>query len=648
MNNFCIIYDKEGKEYSSVYEEEENNEIFENAKLEDFEIIKCLGEGAFGKVYKVNFIKNNRIYAMKQIDLTQKKGALKYNLNEVKFLEKLSHPHIVKYYKSFNCNVKEKDILCIILEYINNGSLNDLIKSYKKINMKIPEELIWNFLLQCYSGLTYIHQKGVVHRDIKPENLLLDDNLIVKIGDFGTSGLYRNLQIFEKYEEMKIHKTYIGTLGFMAPEVEKEIKYDEKLDIFSMGVSFYQICYFIRPDEILKQYDKEKANYSQELFNLIVLMLERDMNKRKGSKEIFEMIKEEYSKKYVKNTSIDALIRCLFSFEALTENFLSMKNVNENQPITKAYIRCLKAVRDIDKKVWVKSINNIRQLLGQEYTKLEGNKEIEPKFIFAFLIKYLHKELNQPIIYDKQNANNPNNQNILNNENNSNELIGQYNINCQNKHYIFREFSEISKLDMLNKFLKNFLAKVNSNISNSFMGLMKEIKLCNKCKLKTYLFKSYFLVTFDLEKILKNNPNIQKISLEENFDSHNKETKIKEILCKKCQKYTTHNIYNFFYSTPNMLIISIKRGVLYQYKIPVIINHELDISNYVEFKYLPTKYSLVGILKRDIKNGNEYYFSNIYVDEIWFRCEGKKIKQIEIPSSDDKDGEIIMLFYQAI
>ena len=97
-----------------------------------------------------------------------------------------------------------------------------------------------------------------------------------------------------------------------------------------------------------------------------------------------------------------------------------------------------------------------------------------------------------------------------------------------------------------------------------------------------------------------------------------------------------------------MLIISIKRGVLYQYKIPVIINHELDISNYVEFKYLPTKYSLVGILKRDIKNGNEYYFSNIYVDEIWFRCEGKKIKQIEIPSSDDKDGEIIMLFYQAI
>ena len=44
MKNFCIIYDKEGKEYSSVYEEEENNEIFKNAKLEDFEIIKCLGE----------------------------------------------------------------------------------------------------------------------------------------------------------------------------------------------------------------------------------------------------------------------------------------------------------------------------------------------------------------------------------------------------------------------------------------------------------------------------------------------------------------------------------------------------------------------------------------------------------------------------
>ena len=597
MNNFNIVYDNKGKEYSAIYDEEDDSKIFENANLEDFEIIQKLGKGAFGNVLKVCFHKNSRIYAMKVIDLTKQEEARKYNLNEIKFLEKLSHAHIIKYYK----NIHKEEKIYIILEYINNGSIDDLINSYTKFNMALPEELIWNLLLQCLSGLTYLHQKGVVHRDIKPENILLDNNMTVKIGDFGTSGLYSNLGLFDDYDNMKCGHTCIGTISYMAPEVKKQMDYNEKLDIYSMGVSFYKICGFKGPKEKIKEYDKQKANYSKELIDIIDLMLEEDMNKRKSSKVIFEMIKEKYSKKYNKISSIDSLLRCLFSFEALTEYFLSIENINANLPITNSYIECLKAARNIDKNVWMKSINNIRQLLGQEYTKLEGNKEVEPKFIFAFLVKYLHKELNRPIINN----------------------------------------------NMLNEFLKNFLVKVNSNISNCFMGLMKEIKICNECKLKTYKFKSYFFVTFDLEKIIKNNGNIKSINIEDNFSYHNKEKKIKENFCYKCHKNLPHYFHNFFYSSPNMLIISIQRGVSYECKVPIIIKPELDISNYVEFKYLKTKYNLVGIIKRGIKNGNEYYFSNIYVDEIWFRCEGKNIKKIEFPSSDS-EGDIIMLFYDAI
>ena len=619
MNNFNIVYDNNGKEYSAIYDEEDDDKIFGNSNLEDFEIINKLGSGGFGDVFKVCFHKNSRIYAMKVIDLTKEEKARKYNLNEIKFLEKLSHAHIIKYYK--NIHIKEK--IYMILEYINNGSIDDLINSYKKINMTLPEELIWNLLLQCYSGLTYLHQKGVVHRDIKPENLLLDNNMTLKIGDFGTSGLYTNLGLFDNYDNMKCDNTFIGTLPFMAPEVKKQMDYNEKLDIYSMGVTFYKICYLEGSKEKINEYYMKKASYSRELNDIINLMLEENMNKRKSSKDIFEMIKEEYSKKYNKISSIDSLIRCLFSFEALTEYFLSIENINANLPITNAYIECLKAARHIDKNIWMKSISNIRKLLGQEYTKLEGNKEVEPKFIFAFLVKYLHKELNKPIINNNNNYGNKNN------------------------HLCFKEYSETSKLDMLNEFLKNFLGKVNSNISNCFMGLMKEIKICNKCKLKTYQFKSYFFVIFDLEKIIKNNGNIKSINIEDNFSYHNKEKTIKENFCYKCHKNLPHYFHNFFYSSPNMLIISIQRGVSHECKIPIIIKPELDISNYVEFKYLKTKYNLVGIIKRGIKNGNEYYFSNIYVDEIWFRCEGKNIKKIEFPSSDS-EGDIIMLFYEAV
>ena len=621
MNNFSIVYDSKGKEYSSIYDDdgEEEKKSFENAKYEDFEIIKKLGNGFFGNVFKVRFLKNNKIYAMKIIDLSKHVQAKKYNLNEVKYLEKLSHAHITKYYWS----VKKNDKIYIILEYINNGTIQNLIESYKTLDMKFPEELIWNLLLQCYSGLTYIHQKGVVHRDIKPENLFLDNNMTVKIGDFGTSALYFNKNLFDNFDKMKCSNTYIGTFEYMAPEVKNEIIYNEKLDIYSMGVTFYYICFFTLPYKILKVYDKQKGNYSKELIDIINLMLENDMNKRTSSKDIFEMTKEKYTKKYAKNSSIDSLIRCLFSFEALTDYFLNINNINENRPIANAYIDCLKAIRHTDKNIWVKSVNNIRQLLGQEYTKLEGNKEVNPKLIFAFLIKNLHKELNKRVINNSDDKN-------------------------KNMQICFKEYSETSKLDMLKEFIKNFLEKVDSIISNCFMGLMKEIKICKECKLKTYHFKSYFLITFNLEKVLKNNPGIQIINIEDNFNFHNKEVLTKEKFCYKCQKCVQHSFHNFFYSTPNMLIISIQRGVSYEIRTPVMIIQELDISKYVEFKHLKTKYTLVGILKRGVKKGNEYYFSNIYADEMWLRCEGKSIKKIDFPSNNDNEGDIIMLFYDAI
>ena len=269
------------------------------------------------------------------------------------------------------------------------------------------------------------------------------------------------------------------------------------------------------------------------------------------------------------------------------------------------------------------SINNIKQELENENPKLISTQEIDPGIIFVSLIEKLHQELNNP----KNSEDNKNNHLIVLNH----------------------EFSKTSKIEMMIKFLNTFLIKMNSYISNNFMGLMKEIKVCNECKLKTYLFKSYFFVTFDLGKKLKENKGLKELKLEEHFDEYSDSDNIdkKECYCSKCVAKTQHAIYKYLFSSPRLLIISIQRGAGFQYKNKVIFKEYLDITDHVEFEHLPTTYRLVGIIKRAIKNGNEYYFCIISINKKWFLCEGKKIKEIKFLSDDDSEGDIIMLFYKS-
>ena len=106
-------------------------------------------------------------------------------MNEIKFFEVLVNPHIIKYYKNF----KEGKYFYIIIEFATNGDIEGFIEAHKIFNKHIPEEKIRNILLQCIGALMSVHLRGVLHRDIKPANLLMDNNMIVNLGDFGASAL---------------------------------------------------------------------------------------------------------------------------------------------------------------------------------------------------------------------------------------------------------------------------------------------------------------------------------------------------------------------------------------------------------------------------------------------------------------------------
>ena len=637
MSNFDSIKSKEGKEFLIF----DSSELYDDSQMgnksDDFEILKILGEGGFGQVFKVVSKFNNKVYAMKRLDLEKIKkmgeDALRLAKNETEFLQRLSHPHIIKYYRSF----PEGNFLYIIIEYARNGDLKDFIEAHRIFNKHIPEEEVWNIFLQCMEALVCIHKNNIIHRDIKPRNIFLDNNMVIKIGDFGTSAIKReNKYLKGKYlfpikneEKMQYHGTFVASKGYTAQEVYAQ-DYDHKADVYSMGVTFYEICYFHIPTfrQVIDQSGKQvfmreennedkKVNYSLDLLNIIYLMLEQDKDKRKSSSEILKMIQNEYTRKFFRNTSIDSIVRCLFSFNSLTNKFFNIPpNQLQNKPITQAYIECLKCVTK-PLSQWINSINYIRKALGIQNPKLESGKEIDPRLVFAFLVKELHLELNNSFYL-------PNN----------------------DKHLIVsgEEISKTSKVEMMIKFINEVLSKMNTFLSNDLFGLINTTNICSICNIKTFKFNNYFFITINLEKILGNNYNIPYINLQDNLTFQNEN---KELYCSKCLNKTEHFCYKNYYFFPNLLIFSIQRGITFQYKTRINIQANLNLTQIPGFQN-SNFYNLVGILKRKVKSGNEIYFSIILFNQRWYLCEGDKVNITNPPFQTDPEGDTIMLFYQKI
>ena len=646
-----LIKDLDGRTYLAFDKPTYNetiNAFNSSLKSDDFEVLMKLGEGAFGKVFKVRSKLDNNIYAMKKLnirDLREKnEKAYQLTINETEFLSHLSHPHIIKYYKSF----VEGDFLYILIEFIANGDMESFIDAHKSLGQHIPEDELWSIFLQCMKGLVYVHENGVIHRDIKPANLLMDNNLTIKLGDFGVSAVktdddestqYKNANynFFKNSENMKYHQTFVGTQNYMAKEIVDENEYDQKVDVYAMGVSFFEMCYFHIPKKCMKKRDAygniiytfkkveepedKNVNYSREMLDIINLMLEEDKDKRKTSKEILELIQKEFSIKYMKNTSIDAIVRCLYSFKDIREHYINLSAEQiSKKPVTQAYIKCLKSFTDQDIEQWFSSIKYFREIICVENTKFDKTKEIEPRLVLAFLINRLHNELND----------------------------NSYNETDLNKHCIVsgEQKAKTSKQEMLLNFINEFLPKFNSFVSKQFLGLTKISDICNQCQMKTYSFGSYFFATFDLESILAQNK-IPVLNIDQGFAFQNNYLKRISKFCQKCIMQTNHIEYKQFYSAPDFLIISIQRGLDYSCRIPVLFRDMIDISKLVEME--GKQYRLVGFINKNYEN--EKYYSIINFNGMWFKCEDKNISQV---SGDirryfnDQNGELIMAFYEAI
>ena len=255
-----------------------------------YQVIKKIGEGAYGKIYKVKNKQSGDIRAMKQITKSKIPDITKFQ-TEIQILSMVDHPNIVRLFE-----VIEDDKYFNLLQELCTGG--ELYKRYQTTELK--EKEIAKIFNQIMSAVAYCHDKGIVHRDLKLENILFaseEPDSPIKIIDFGFSvllGKNPNLKNEEKEKNsngndpkkfgFKRLKSKVGTLYYISPEIIKG-NYDEKCDIWACGVILYILLTGKPPFS---------GNTDKEVYNLIT-QIKYDFDKEKW-KNI-----SKYAKELIKN-----------------------------------------------------------------------------------------------------------------------------------------------------------------------------------------------------------------------------------------------------------------------------------------------------------------------------------------------------------
>ena len=470
--------------------------------IKEYIIKQTLGKGSYGIVYKVQKKNTNEIYVIKQIAL---RGLSQKEIDEVrqeaKILSSINSDFVVKYYDSF----EENDNINIVMEYCDEGDLNDFIIKKKESQTLIEEDLIWNLFIKITIGLAHIHQMKILHRDLKTMNIFLKNGFQVKIGDLGVAKiLLKN----------SFAKTLIGTPYYLSPEICQEKPYNDKSDVWALGCILYELCTFKHPFDaksqgalILKIMNNTPENinntYSKDLCNLIHLLLEKESEKRPSCKDILNL---DFIVSKIKKLGLFNYIKNFIQEKNLLINVNNnSKNINSNQNNSRYNLK---------NELYKKEIIN-----SNKYKNINNN------------IQFSGIKINE-IVLGNNTKSNINKQPISNRNLNNHALINNFFINDEKNKY--------------NKKLSNvIISKKNSkiNLERNHDIISKKIGKINPCKLELNIphnppitFKNFFhgkILTnrnnekrFNLNQekgkmIINNHINIKKIVPNDKFEEKN-------------------------------------------------------------------------------------------------------------------------------
>ena len=302
----------------------------------DYEILECIGQGSYGKVYRAKHIKTGAMRAIKKIyknslAITQEEE--QSLIKEISMLKELDHPNILKVFEFYNT----RNNLFIVSEYLTGGELFKKIIEEKHFSEKVAAHV----MRQLFSAVQFCHVNNIIHRDLKPENIIIEsyepnrlEFFTIRVIDFGTS----------EYKKKTMLKEKTGSSYYIAPEVLNN-NYNEKCDVWSCGVILYILLCGYSPfngrteESILKKVKIGKFSMSdsiwQEVSNeakdLIQKLLNKNIEKRLSAAEA---LNHEWFKKV---ETLDKRV----SQGRLENVFNNLKNFHTEQKMQQAVLSFL-------------------------------------------------------------------------------------------------------------------------------------------------------------------------------------------------------------------------------------------------------------------------------------------------------------------
>ena len=455
----------------------------------EFDLIELIGQGNYGRVYKVIHKKTGKIYSAK-IAYIEKTNEIESFKKEINILSQCNNQYIVHYSGSY---IKGHQIW-IILEFCDGGSLYELIKILPR---NLNEEEIASLIYMILKGLLFLHENKKIHRDVKSENILLTHEGIAKLADFGVS-----TQLMHSFSK-KITK--IGTPFYMSPEVIMQNKYDYKCDIWSLGITSIEMAEGEPPFSKVKGYWvlkkiithppkglKNKEKWSKEFNDFVEKCLIYEPEKRPSAKELLEhpfIIKYNRGNKLIAeliNNSMDDLEfyrkKILESDESEEEDkiteIIKNKNTNKykieqknNNNYNENYFSEVKNESGsvIIKDNSSKNVLNVTDIVEETGTMINVDKE---KNINSIKLNNIEEEQGSVVIKKTEKINKENNE-IENEEDQLKQMIDLYGVdglsfeyNNPGKTLKAEETKMCEQRDMVEKREKNDINLEKDNLEN--------------------------------------------------------------------------------------------------------------------------------------------------------------------------------------
>ena len=229
--------------------------------IDRYQLEEVVGAGNYGKVYRSTTTDTGEVFAIKVIPMEKFKKIKKLNEfteNEIAVLESIQHPNIVKYVEK----LITMNNTYMVYEFCNNGTLESKIYA----DNHLSEQKALKYFSEILSALCLLNRFKVLHRDIKPQNIMLNNDDI-KIGDFG---------FCKPMRKFDFSQTMVGSPIYMAPEILKNQSYDDKADVWSMGVCLFEMLFGRCPFEektipaLIALFDRQSLQIPREINNISI------------------------------------------------------------------------------------------------------------------------------------------------------------------------------------------------------------------------------------------------------------------------------------------------------------------------------------------------------------------------------------------